>query len=176
MLSDSGTGEYGMEESLTPESPSPSVIQPIPLPLFAVQLQNILPVEIVAKRFPEDIATSPLGQMNPPNAQLNIGEPEIDSETQQAQVLMEIKVEPIDEPRQFEISIKLLGLFTYSPEYSLEGVRQFLQQGSLSVLLPSARELLLSLSTRLQIPLIVLPLVQLAPPPAPDIQAEDTPQ
>ena len=55
MLSDSGTGEYGMEESLTPESPSPSVIQPIPLPLFAVQLQNILPVEIVAKRFPEDI-------------------------------------------------------------------------------------------------------------------------
>src|SRR5579859_3303191 len=113
MLSDSGSGEYGMEESTTPESSSPSGVQPIPLPLFAVQLQNILPIEIVAKRFPEDIATSPPGQMNPPNAQLNIGEPEIDSETRQAQVLMEIKVEPVGEPHLFEISIKLIGLFTY---------------------------------------------------------------
>ena len=176
MLSDSGTGENGMEESITPESPSLSVIQPIPLPLFAVQLQNILPVEIMARRFPEEKTITPPGQINPPNAQLNIGEPEFNIETRQAQVLMEVKVDPVEEPRLFEISVKLIGIFSYSPEYSLESVRQFLQQGSLSVLLPSARELLLSLSSRLQIPLIVLPLVQLTPPPVSDIKVEDTSQ
>lgn len=176
MLSDSGSGEHGMEESTTPESSSPSRVQHIPLPLFAVQLQNILLVEIVAKRFPENAAIPPTAETNPPNAQLTIGEPAIDAKTRQAQVLLEIKVEPVDEPRLFEISLKLVGLFTYLPEYSLEMVRQFLQQGSLSVMLPFARELLFSLCTRLQIPFIVLPLVQLAPPLTPDTKAEDTPQ
>ena len=176
MLSDSGSGEHGMEESTTQETSSLPGIKPILLPLFAVQLQNILPIEIVAKRFPENAAIIPAAQTNPPNAQLNIGEPAIDIETRQAQVIMEIKVEPVDEPRLYEISLKLVGLFTYSSEYSPEAVRQFLQQGSLSVMLPSARELLLSLSTRLQIPLIVLPLVQLAPPPTPNTKTEDAPQ
>ena len=174
MPSDSGTGEHGMEESITPESPSPSGIQPIPLPLFAVQLQNILPIEIIARRFPEGDTPTSSGQIHPPSAQLNISEPELDVETRQAQVLMEVKVDPVEEPRLFEISAKLVGLFSYSPEYSQESVRQFLQQGSLSVMLPTARELLLSLSTRLQIPLIVLPLVQLTPPPVSDVKAEDT--
>ncbi len=176
MPPDSGSGKHGMEESTTQESPSLSDTKPIPLSLFAVQLQNILPVEIVAKRFPENAATSQTAPLNLPNAQLNIGEPTIDIETRQAQVLMEIKVEPVDEPRLFEISLKLVGLFSYSEEYSLEAVRQFLQQGSLSFMLPFARELVFSLCTRLQIPLIVLPLVQLASPPIPDTKTEDAPQ
>jgi len=53
-------------------------------------------------------------------------------------------------------------------------VQNFLQQGSLSVMLPSARELLLSLCTRLQVPMVVLPLVQLGPPTTFDPQIENT--
>ena len=120
MLSDSGTGENGLEESITPESPLPSTLQPSPLPLFAVQLQNILPVEIVARRFPEEKTTNSPEQINPPNAQLSLGEPEFNIETRQAQILMEVKVDPVEEPHLFEISVKIIGVFSYSPGYSLE--------------------------------------------------------
>jgi preprotein translocase subunit SecB len=169
--------KHGMDEGTTSKDSTPFGVQPFPLPLFAVQLQNILPVEIVAKRFPEDMITTAIPsatQLNLPAVQLNVGEPTINTETQQAQVVMEIHVSS-DEPPLFEISLKLVGLFTYASEYNLETVRQFLQFGSLSVILPSARELLLSLCTRLQIPMIILPLVQLAPPP-PDTKAKDAPQ
>ena len=153
--------------------------QPIALPLFAVQPHNIIPVEIIAKRFLAttiDSALSSPEQFNPPNAQLAIEEPIIQSESQQAQVLMNVRVISTDEPFRFEISLKLLGLFTYARDYEVERVRTFLQQGTLSVMLPVARELLMSLSSRLQIPPIVLPLIQLVPPPVSESKPEDTAQ
>lgn len=165
---------HGMSESAnTPGN------QPIALPLFAVQPQNIIPVEIIAKRFlatTTDSAVSAPEQFNPPNAQLAIEEPIIQPESQQAQVLMNVQVISTDEPFKFEISLKLLGLFTYARDYEVERVRAFLQQGTLSVMLPVARELLMSLSSRLQIPPIVLPLIQLAPPPVFESKPEDTAQ
>jgi hypothetical protein len=48
---------------------------PIALPLFAVQLQNIIPLEVVARRFSSvtsDMSVSPSGQGSQPQVQLNI--------------------------------------------------------------------------------------------------------
>ncbi len=167
-------GSHGLSESANPPGS-----QPISLPLFAVQLHNIIPVEVIAKRFlatTTDSAVSAPEQFNPPNVQLAIEEPIIQSESQQAQVLMNVQVISTDEPFRFEISLKLLGLFTYRHDYEVERVRTFLQQGTLSVMLPVARELLMSLSSRLQIPPIVLPLIQLAPPPISESRSENTAQ
>lgn len=147
--------------------------QPIALPLFAVQLQNIFPVEIVARRFPTTTTLLQDEQFVSPDAQLTIEEPTIQTETQQAHVSMNVQVLSTKGPYPFEISLKLTGQFTYREDYDLDLVRQFLKQGSLSVMLPTARELLISLSSRLQVPPIVLPLIQLAPPPASEVKRED---
>jgi hypothetical protein len=152
---------------------------PIALPLFAVQIQNIIPLEVVARRFPSvtsDISVSPSGQGSQPQVQLNIEEPVIETEKLQAQVAMNVLVSSFEMPYAFEITLKLLGLFTYAAEYDVELVRIFLRQGTLSVMLPVARDLLMNLSAQLQVPLIVLPLVQLAPPPVPEAGAEQASQ
>ena len=162
-------GESQAEESAL------SDIQPLPLLPFAVQLQNIFPIEIVARRFPVDRAVD-LASVVVSNAstQLNLGGLGIDLETSQAQVQLDVNVNFPQEPRLFEISFKLLGIFSYPRDYEPEMVQYFLQQGSLSVMLPSARELLLSLCTRLQVPMVVLPLVQLGPPTTFDPQIGNT--
>lgn len=150
--------------------------QPISLPLFAVQLRNILPIEVVTKRYFENEDIPVASPPQQPRVQLNIEEPKLNIEQQQARVLMEIHAESADEPRLFEISLKLVGLFSYSADYDLTMIRQFLQYGSLSVMLPYARELLFNLSARLQIPLIMLPLVQLMPPHMTNTETESTPR
>src|SRR5258706_5120946 len=116
MSSDWST-EHGRENA-TPNERASFGVQPFALPQFAVQLQNIVPVEIIAKRLFDDAANNaaimPDMQLNQPTIQLNIGEPLINSEMQRAQVLMEIQVESSSEPFLFEISLKLAGLFTYA--------------------------------------------------------------
>jgi preprotein translocase subunit SecB len=152
---------------------------PIALPLFAVQLQNIIPLEVVARRFPSVISgvpTSLSGQGSQPQVQLNIEEPSIEAEKLQAQVAMDVHVSSTDLSFSFEISLKLLGFFTFAADYDVEFVRTFLRQGTLSVMLPVARDLLMNLCAQLQVPLIVLPLVQLAPPPVPDAGTEQATQ
>lgn len=143
------------------ETSSPSVQQIHILP-FSVQLQNIFPMEVVAKRFPVDVPNMVVPTNF--NTQVNLSDLSINPEALVAQIHLEVRVSFPSEPRLFEIYFKLVGIFAYTKEYSPEMVQYFLQQGSLSVMLPSARELLLSLCTRLQIPMIVLPLVQLSPP------------
>ena len=156
----------------TEEESPPPTIQHVPTMPFAVQLQDIVPVEIVARRrFPVEM----VGPAIEPAAQLNIGEPIINPETLQAQILLEAQISLSDASHPFEISFKLAGLFNYASGYNPEMVRQFLQHGSLSFMLPSARELLLSLCIRLQLPQIMLPLVQLTPPTT-DTKAETTTQ
>ncbi len=138
---------------------------------FAMQLQNIFPVEIIARRFPvEKLVDMNDAVMSTAHTQLNLSDLGINPETLQAQIHLEVKIEFLQEPRLFEIYFKLAGIFNYTQEYNPEQVRLFLQQGSLSVMLPSAREMLLSLCTRLQVPAIVLPLIQLAPPVAPNAE------
>ena len=168
------------EESLGGgESANASRNQPTSLPLFGVQPQNIIPVEIIAKRFftpSTDSALPAPEQFAPPSVQLALEEPTIQSEGQQAQIVMNVQVSSTSEPFRYEISLKLLGLFAFMQGYDVEFVRTFLQQGALSVMLPVARELLMSLSSRLQVPLIMLPLVQLAPPPVAEAKPEDADQ
>lgn len=137
-----------------------SGIQPISLQPFAVQPQDIYPIEIVAKRYPVAISALPLPMLG----EFNLTELGINPESLQAQIILEGRITSAEEPRVFEIFFKIVGMFTYSSEYTPEIVGQFLQQGGLSILLPFARELVLSLSTRLHLPPIVLSLVQLAAP------------
>lgn len=134
--------------------------QPIHFLPYGVQLQNISTIEISAKKF------SSVDITGIQNAQLSIDleEVQVDEESLQAQVVLHIQIDFTEEPRPYEISFKLLGYFTYIREYSMEIIRAFLQQGCLSVMLPFARELLLSLCTRLQVPALLLPMVQTAPP------------
>jgi len=137
---------------------------------FAIQLQNIFPVEINARRFPLKIADAP-------TVQLSTTEIQIDTENRQAQAILELSVGFSDEPRPFEISCKIVGEFIYTENYDTDQLYQYLAQGSLSVMLPFARELLLSLCTRMQIPPIMLSMVQLAPPPSmAEPNKETTPQ
>lgn len=147
-----------------PEEVASSEAQPISLLPFAVQLQNIFPVEIRVKRFPMDQAIDLASVVSTAHTRLNLSDLGIQQETLRAQIHLEIHVSFPLEPPPFEIFFKLVGIFSYTQEYPPEMVQYFLQQGSLSVMLPYARELLLNLCTRLQIPMIVLPLVQLTPP------------
>lgn len=177
-MSSNNSMEQGTEGTTSSEGNTPTGVQPFALPLYAAQLLNVVPIEIVARRFPgkeNSAALSTDTQLNPPAVQLHLEEPLILNELHQAQAFFNISVLSTDVPRLFEISLKLVGLFTYDANYDQELIRQFLRQGSLSVILPFARELLLSICTRLQIPLIALPLIQLAPPPT-DTQPEGAPQ
>lgn len=148
------------EEDKNSGESAPVGVQEITLLPFAVQVYNIFPIEITAKRFPVDIGDLALS----PNINLNLQEPIINAEALRAQAVLDVQVGFSQEPHPFYISFKIAGLFTYEPQYETNKLRQFLKQGSLSVLLPAARQLLLDICIRLQIPAIVLPLVQLASP------------
>lgn len=128
---------------------------------FDVQLQNVFCREIIAKRFPIDIE-------HMPRIQANLEDAEVDSEHHLAQVTLHIQTVTDNDPPPFDISFKFLGLFTYTENYSEAEVRLFLAQGSLSILLPFARELLLSTCARLQVPPMMLTMVKLAPHPSLD--------
>ena len=140
---------------------------------FTVQLQNVFPVNIVAERYPMDDVADIASIISTVHTAINLSGFEIDMDTYQAQIYLEVHVSFQQEPRLFAIRFKLLGIFNYAQGCSLETVQQFLQRESLSIMLPSARELLLSLCTRLQVPLVVLPLAQLVPSSSPP--ATETP-
>lgn len=147
------------------EASSQGVVE-LPLLPFAIQLQNIFPVKILAERYPMDNLTDITSFVSTVHTKVNLSEFEVDTDTTQAKICLEVRVNFQQEPRLFDIYFKLLGVFNYAQDYQPELVQHFLQQGSLSVMLPSARELLLSLCTRLQVPIVVLPLIQLSPAPA----------
>lgn len=140
---------------------------PISLVPFAIQLQNVIPVEMVAKRFPVDLVPG-----IPVNSEINIVGLSIDPDNRQAQILTEAKIAPINDPKPFEILLKVVGLFTYPEKYSPNDVQEYLHSGSISALLPFIRELIFHLSARLQIPPIMLPIIQLANPTNTEQNAE----
>ena len=149
------------EEKTGIEASAQHLPQPIYFLPFNVQLQNAFFIEISAKRFPVNVESTPVARLGLENAQ-------IDAENLLAQVTLYVQVAFEEEPHPFDISFKLLGQFSYTQGYKAEYVRMFLEQGSLSILLPFARELLASLCTRLQVPPIMLAMVQLAPHPSMD--------
>jgi preprotein translocase subunit SecB len=158
---------------MTEEETSFTERKPLPFLPFAVQLQNVFTTEILARRFPVNMSTFNLADTQ---VGLSLEGIDVNEELLQAQVILSMQLFHSGEPHVFEMAFKLVGLFTYSQEYRPELVRDFLEQGSLSILLPFARELVLSLSTRLQLPPILLPLVQVEPPPTNDVSQEGTPQ
>lgn len=152
--------KHASEKETNVQTSPQSTILPMALQPFAVQLLDIVPTEIIARRFP---VTASNHQVTI-NVQFNIIELGVDTENLQAQTTLEVKVEPFEEPHIFEIHFNMVAFFTYGSDYTQEMVSEFLQQGSLSLMLPFARELVLSLSTRLHLPPIVLSLIQLASP------------
>ncbi len=126
---------------------------------YDVQLQNTFCIEIIAKRFPIDI-------VNLPRVQINLEDAQVDTENSRAQVTLHIWTVFDENAPSFDIAFKLLGLFSYTESYSEGEVRIFLEQGSLSILLPFARELLLSICNRIQVPPMMLTMVKLAPHPS----------
>ena len=139
--------------------PTPSEIPSISLQPAAIQLLNVVPIEIVAKRFPVASIDAKI------NINLGIVEISIDSDSQQAQVILELRVGPSQEPHFFEIFSRVVGIFSYTKEFHLNAVQEFLQQDSLYILLPFMRVFVLCLSMRLLIPPIMLSLIQLSPTP-----------
>lgn len=145
--------------SLDDESMPDVLNLPISLIPFGIQLQNVLPIEMVAKRFPVDFVPE-----TALNSDVNLINVSIDSDSQLAQVIIETKVEPIVEPKPFEIGLKIVGIFTFPQKYSFSDVQEYLQSGSIGALFPFIRECIWHLSVRLQIPPIMLPVIQLAAP------------
>ena len=132
------------------------LISPLP---FDVQLQNTFFIEIVARRFPRNMEEVP-------HIKIHLEDAQVEAQNRQAQITLSVQVMFEEEHPPFEISFKLLGQFDYTQKYTEKDVHTFLMQGSLSILLPFARECLVSLCTRLQIPPMMLALAQIAPPPA----------
>jgi preprotein translocase subunit SecB len=145
------------------EDTTSSLNLPIALIPHVVQLQNIVPIDITAKRFPVEVV--PTATVN---FRISISGLSIDSEHQQAQVIIETDVAPTSEPKFFEIKLQVVGLFTYTQGYEPNEIEQFLRSGSISALMPFIREFVFHLSTRLQVPPIMLPLIQLAETPNPE--------
>jgi len=141
------------------DNPSHSAGGLFPLP-FEIQLQNAFPVEIIARLFPVTVSEN---HVLIPNLNISLDNVQVDEEHIQAQVVLKINVSFPTEPRLFEISFGLLGIFTYTASYTPEMVRSYLEKGSLSVLLPFARELLASLCQRMQVPILLIPMLPIAP-------------
>lgn len=151
--------QFPKEERAMVESNTLEVQKPIYFLPFDVQLQNTFCIEIIAKRFPIEVGTLP-------HVQVGLEEPQVDTQGLQAQIILHVQTVPDNDSPPFAISFKLLGSFTYSKNYQEEEVRLFLEQGSVSILLPFARELLYSICARLQVPPMMLTMVQLAPHPS----------
>jgi preprotein translocase subunit SecB len=166
-----GPGQDSVDEKMVAEEKVEQAQHTLPLVPSPVQLQNIFAIEIIAKRFPVIVPGDINAQIN-----LNLEAWQVFQESSQAQVILNVQVGFENEPRPFEISFKLVGIFAYPPEYSVELVRQFLELGSLSILLPFARELLVSLCTRLQVPPVFMQMIQVIPPPANVTEKEDAPE
>jgi len=152
-------GKRSEEERALVQENESKALRPIYLLPYDVQLQNTFCIEILAKRFPVEIVSLP-------HIQVNLEETQVDSQSSQAQVILHVQTVSDNNLPPFNISFKLLGLFTYSEKYQEEEVRLFLEQGSLSILLPFARELLFSICARLQVPSMMLTMVQIAPHPS----------
>jgi preprotein translocase subunit SecB len=132
---------------------------PLPFLPFEVQLQNIFVTEIVGKHFPVQTDEQP-------EAKLSIEDINIDESTFYASAVLNVEVSFAEEPRPFDISFKLLGQFSYDSNLTSAQVKKFLTEGSLSIMFPFARETLLGLCIRLQVPPVMLAMIKLAPPPS----------
>lgn len=116
-----------------------------------------------AKRYPVEISSEVTPQLHGSLEDVAIAENNI-----QAQVTLNIFITTQSESKPFELSYKIIGSFVCTPDVPRNVMLQFLHQGSLGVLLPFARELLMNLCTRL----ILLPMIQLSLSPSEEMSSE----
>jgi preprotein translocase subunit SecB len=135
------------------------VIFPLP---YEIQLQNTFAVEISAKKFPISLSEEDSAQLSP-DINLSFQNIQVNEQSFEAQVLLAAHISFPSDPRLFEISFKLLGLFTYTDNFTTEQVHMYLEKGALSILLPFARELLSSICIRLQVPVFLIPMIPISP-------------
>jgi preprotein translocase subunit SecB len=152
MASEHLNDENNIEQNKAPSSQGRGLF---PLP-FDIQLQSTCVSEIIARKFPLLVSESS-GPFNP-NISLGLTNIQIDEKNLLAQVILSVQIGFPTEPKLFDISFGILGLFTYTSTYPIDQVRLYLEQGSFSILLPFARELLASLCTRLQVPVFYIPM------------------
>ena len=163
----SNTPEHRLEDG-TPEQDhqSDALLQHTQQPQYvmpaSIQLENAFVVEIAAKKYPVE------GQIDLRTLVTKIGieEIQLSPDKVRAQAILSAQIGFNEEPKAFEISFKIVGLFTCTQNMPTEAIELFLKQGSLGVLLPFARELLISLCMRLQVPPIMLQMIQLTAPPS----------
>ncbi|MEO7019541.1 MAG: hypothetical protein ABI234_05270 [Ktedonobacteraceae bacterium] len=134
--------------------------QPQYLMPASIQLENIFVIEVMAKKYPVEIPSDTFIVAS----KIRIEEVQLAPDNIHAQAILSVQVEFDKEPRPFEISFKLIGLFAYTQNMTTDAIAQFLRQGSLSVMLPFARELLMNLCMRLQVPPIMLQMIQIVVP------------
>src|SRR6266699_5003987 len=120
-----GPEQHSEDEKMVAEEGATQAQPPLNFLPAPVQLQNIFTTELIAKRFPVSMPSAINTQLN-----LNLEDMQVFQESSQAQVILNVQVGFNDEPRLFEISFKLVGIFAFAPGYNVELVRQFLEQGS----------------------------------------------
>lgn len=164
MASDRPRQDLESEKRIVERSENPKKM-PLSFLPFPMQLRNVYIMEMVAKR-------SRIEMVDPPLADLSLGEIEVDEEHLQASVVLTVKMEFSYEPHPFDILFKIGGEFSYTSGYSVKQIHKFLEQGAMSVLLPFARETLYSICLRLQVTPVMLTMLQTATFPLDEIEKE----
>ena len=131
--------------------------QDLPLSLGPVQLRDVFPVELTAKRNKQMQASGEAAaQISGPT----ILRPEDPAQDNVAQVEMGASIGFSSDTGPFEIAVKIVGIFE-QVEQIPDGVSlpDYLSQVSLTLLLPFLREQIFTLSTQLRIGPVLLPIV-----------------
>ena len=106
MVSD-GPEQHSEDEKMEVKEDAEQAQRPLQFLPSPVQLQNIFVIEIIARRFPVAMPSAINTLSN-----LNLEDIQVFQESLQAQSVLNVRVEFKDEPRPFEISFKLVGIFT----------------------------------------------------------------
>jgi len=125
----------------------------------SIQLEAAFPIEIVARRYPVVVQQGEVAV----STSLSLDEIQIDTENHRAQAVFGVQITFPEDVKPFDISFKIIGIFVCDPQHSQEELYSILQLSSVGVLLPFARQLLMDLCSRLQVPIIVLPMIRVEP-------------
>ncbi len=132
--------------------------QELTLPLGSVQLRDVFPVQLSAKRNKQAQATD-----EAPAAQISgatVLKPEGPEQENLAQVEMGATIGFPSEAGPFEISVTIVGVFEQvQPIPNGLSLPDYLSQVSLTLLLPFLREQVYTLSSQLRIGPVLLPIV-----------------
>lgn len=132
--------------------------QELPLSLGPVQLRDVFPVNLSAKRNKQAQLSE-----ETPSAQIGdarVLQPDGSEQENLAQVEMSASIVFPSGDSPFEISVTIVAVFEQvQPIPSGQSLQEYLAQVSLTLLLPFLRELIYTLSSQLRIGPVLLPIV-----------------